>query len=126
MTTWIAFLRALNVGGRRLTNDQLAEAFVDSGMGHVRTFLASGNVVFTTAVSDEPHLVAVLEAGLHDALGYEVPTYLRREDAIRSLAALDPFDGLAGSPDGKPQVMILAADLDEQTAEAVRATGPPR
>lgn len=124
MTTWIAFLRALNVGGRRLTNDMLAGAFADAGMEDVRTFLASGNVVFQASTTDEAQLVSRLEDGLRAALGYEVPAYLRSSEQVRELAALEPFEGLERSPDGKPQVMFANDHLDDDQARAVAAIPP--
>ncbi|MEE8600448.1 DUF1697 domain-containing protein [Euzebya tangerina] len=113
MTTWVAFLRALNVGGRRLTNQQLAEAVGACGMRDVRTFLASGNVVFGSDVRDEEDVVAALEEGLEGSLGYEVPAFVRPAAEVRELSAATPFQGRGGSPEGKPQVMFLTSPIRE-------------
>jgi hypothetical protein len=47
-TRHVAFLRGINVGGRRVTMAQLCAAFEALGFAEVGTFLASGNVTFST------------------------------------------------------------------------------
>ncbi|MCH6229608.1 DUF1697 domain-containing protein [Microbacterium sp. CFH 31415] len=46
MTTWVALLRGVNVGGITIRSADLAEVFAELGFESVRTVLASGNVVF--------------------------------------------------------------------------------
>ena len=49
MTTWIALLRGINVGGRNvLPMRDLAATLTDAGFGNVRTYIQSGNVVFAS------------------------------------------------------------------------------
>ena len=47
MTRSVAFLRGINVGGHRVTKEQLVAPFAGLGCGDLDTFLASGNVLFT-------------------------------------------------------------------------------
>jgi uncharacterized protein (DUF1697 family) len=51
MPRCVAFLRAVNVGGRVLKSDALKKAFESAGATDPETFLASGNVVFSPNVS---------------------------------------------------------------------------
>ena len=120
MNRYAAFLRGMNLGGRRITNDELCACFDAMGFAEVAAFLASGNVVFTSDEVDPGALAATIEAGLESALGYPVPTYLRSAGDLREIAAREPFgdDELAAS-DGKPQVAMLAAAPDDATRRAV-------
>ena len=52
MIRYIAFLRAINVGGRVVTMSRLRDVFVGLGFRGVDTFIASGNVVFESRVTD--------------------------------------------------------------------------
>ncbi len=107
MDRYVAFLRGMNLGGRRITNDDLRSHFEALGCGDVATFRASGNVVF--AKEGRPaELTTQLEAGLGEALGYEVPVFLRSAKQLLAIAAWEPFDAkqLAASK-GKLQVMLL-------------------
>jgi uncharacterized protein (DUF1697 family) len=97
----------MNLGGRRITNEALRSHFEALGCEGVATFRASGNVVF--ARDGRPaELTAELEKGLGEALGYEVPVFLRTAKELLAIAAQEPFDAeqLAASK-GKLQVALL-------------------
>ncbi len=101
-----AFLRGMNVGGRRITNADLRAHFEALGLAEVGVFRASGNVVFTAP--DDAALTARIEAGLQAALGYAVPVFLRAAAEIRAIAALEPFPPAEiEAAKGKLQVMLL-------------------
>ncbi|MFI5025846.1 MAG: DUF1697 domain-containing protein [Solirubrobacterales bacterium] len=108
MQRYAAFLRGMNLGGRRIKNEQLRKEFEALGMGDVACFRASGNVVFSAGETDEAKLVRRIEAGLGKALGYEVPVYLRGEDELRTIARHDPFQPAAlEASKGKLQIAFL-------------------
>jgi len=90
MPTHVALLRGLNVGGHRVKMDDLRACFADMGFGDVWTFIASGNVVFTSDREDRPVLEREIEAHLESALGYAVATFLRSPDELSSVAAFEP------------------------------------
>jgi uncharacterized protein (DUF1697 family) len=108
MSGYAAFLRGMNVGGHRISNVELGTRFEELGFSEVRTFRASGNVVF--AASDEPpsEIAARIETGLEAALGYAVPVFLRSAKEVRKIAAEQPFEeSLIEASKGKLQVMML-------------------
>ncbi|MET0304844.1 MAG: DUF1697 domain-containing protein [Solirubrobacterales bacterium] len=107
MNRYVAFLRGINLGGRRITNEDLRSHFEALGCEDVATFRASGNVVFAGS-GRSAELTAQLEAGLGEALGYEVPVFLRSAKQLLAIAAQEPFDAkrLAASK-GKLQVALL-------------------
>jgi uncharacterized protein (DUF1697 family) len=76
MTVHIAFLRAINIGGRTVKMDHLRSLFESLGYGEVETFIASGNVIFQSPDEDTRALEQQIEAHLRQALGYEVATFL--------------------------------------------------
>lgn len=122
MTRWVAFLRGMNLGGRRITNDELCAAFADLGCAAPTAFLASGNVVFDAARGDEEALAARLESGLREALGYPVPTYLRRAEEVHAIAAHEPFPpAVVARSNGKLQVAMLATAPPAVTRRKVLA-----
>lgn len=107
MPRFVAFLRGMNLGGRRLGNTELCEAFAALGLPGATAFQASGNVVFDASGSTAA-LEKRLEAGLEAELGYPVPTFLRTASQIRALAKVDP--GWPPPPPGSPaklQVLFL-------------------
>lgn len=91
MRRYIAFLRAINVGGRTVKMDHLRRLFADMGFTNVETFIASGNVIFETGETDAAALEKRIEAGLQDGLGYRVDTFLRTPAELAAVAAQWPF-----------------------------------
>ncbi|MGC1853549.1 MAG: DUF1697 domain-containing protein [Solirubrobacterales bacterium] len=117
MNRYVAFLRGMNLGGRRITNDVLRSHFEALGCEEVATFRASGNVIF--ACDGEPaELTDLLEDGLAEALSYEVPVFLRSAKELLAIAASEPFDAnhLEASK-GKLQVALLT---QKPTGKATR------
>ena len=106
-----AFLRGMNLGNRRITNAELRAQFERLGFASVATFQAAGNVVFEAGEASEGELIATIERGLEEGLGYAVPTLLRSEDELRAIAAAEPFPaGEVSASKGKLQV-LLSDDL---------------
>jgi uncharacterized protein (DUF1697 family) len=92
---YIAFLRAINVGGRTVKMDRLRALFTEMGLDDVTTFIASGNVIFEAPAADPQTLEGQIEAHLRAALGYEVATFLRTPAELTAIARYEPFDGRA-------------------------------
>jgi uncharacterized protein (DUF1697 family) len=118
MSRYVAFLRGINVGGRRATTDQLCSCLVAIGFEDVATFRASGNVIFGDRASDgagpgedrEAQLAARVEEAMLTSLGYEVPVFLRSASEVRAIAAYEPFPAdMVHASAGRLQVLLLAA-----------------
>jgi uncharacterized protein (DUF1697 family) len=92
MTRAIAFLRAINVGGRTVRMETLRRLCSDLGLGCVETFIASGNVIFETKARNLRRLEATIAQALAATLGYDVATFIRTTDELAAVAAGTPFD----------------------------------
>jgi uncharacterized protein (DUF1697 family) len=109
MNRYVAFLRGMNLGGRRIKNEELRRHFEEIGFEEVATFRASGNVVFATPKREaEGKLARRVEAELGERLGYEVPVFLRSVGEMAAIAARQPFAaGAVKRSKGKLQVSFL-------------------
>jgi uncharacterized protein (DUF1697 family) len=103
-TTYIAFLRAVNVGGRVVKMDRLRALFEALGLSDVRTHIQTGNVFFRAAGSDRAALARRIERHLERALGFEVPTMLRTVAEVEH--ALEVFEG-AAAPAADLRLLVL-------------------
>ena len=90
MSRYIALLRAINVGGRVVKMDALAKHFQSLKLTHVETFIASGNVIFTSDAT-ELELVPRIEAHLKKKLGFDVPTLLRTDTELAAVSRYQSF-----------------------------------
>ncbi|MDQ6623078.1 MAG: DUF1697 domain-containing protein [Verrucomicrobiota bacterium] len=86
MPRFVAFLRAINVGGHVVKMERLRKSFESLALSGVETFIASGNVVFTATARNEKTLRKKIEAQLKTDLGYEVPAFLRSETELARIA----------------------------------------
>jgi uncharacterized protein (DUF1697 family) len=122
MNRYVAFLRGMNLGGRRITNDDLRSHFEGLGCEEVATFRASGNVIFATDSESPAKLTARLEGGLADALGYEVPVFLRSAKELGAIAAHRPFNSKAlDASIGKLQIALLTKKPSSAAAKKALA-----
>src|SRR5947209_14978939 len=113
MPRYIAFLRAINVGGHNIVKmDSLRQLFESLGFSNVETFIASGNIVFETKRKNAHALEREIENGLRQSLGYEVATFIRTDAELAAIANYKPFsqsdlDGAAAL-----NIAFLADGLD--------------
>jgi uncharacterized protein (DUF1697 family) len=113
---FIAFLRAVNVGGRIVTKDVLCGAFVRAGLREVRTHAASGNVSFDApAATNRRTLTRRLEKLLAAAAGHDIPVFLRSVDEVERTLDLKPFKGLRVTPEMGLCVIFISAPLPPGT-----------
>jgi uncharacterized protein (DUF1697 family) len=91
MPRYVAFLRAINVGGHTVKMDRLRALFESLGFTGVETFIASGNVIFQARSADEGKLSENIDALLCKALGFEVATFLRTDAEVAAIAEYEPF-----------------------------------
>ena len=120
---YVAFLRAINVGGRVVKMDALRSLFQAIPLGGVETFIASGNVVFHSAAADIGVLERRIEKKLSEALGYEVDTYVRSTAELARVALQRPFGVV--EPAHNLLVGFLGSEPTEAAREAVAALRTP-
>src|SRR5439155_18991726 len=87
MPRFVAFLRAINVGGGRTVKMDLLRQFFESlDFSEVETFIASGNVVFKTRTKDSKTLEREIEKRLLKGPGYDVAVFIRTGAELRRLS----------------------------------------
>jgi uncharacterized protein (DUF1697 family) len=92
VTRYVSFLRAINVGGRRAKMAHLRKLFEALGFFDVKTFIASGNVIFDSETEDTEMLERKIEDHLRESLGYEVATFVRAASELADVTRYQPFD----------------------------------
>jgi uncharacterized protein (DUF1697 family) len=112
MARYIAFLRAINVGGHTVKMDVLRQHFEALGFSNVETFIASGNVVFETTTKNTKALEKKIEQQLRESLGYEVATFIRTEAELAAIAKYQPFPPAQMEATSAFNIAFLAEPLD--------------
>jgi uncharacterized protein (DUF1697 family) len=126
---YVAFLRGMNLGKRRIKSPELVAHFEAMGLEDVATFRASGNVVFVDPASEaESKLGKRVEAKLDERLGYDVAVFLRSAAEVRAIAAREAFGAKAikraAASKGKPQVVLLGRKPSAKAKKALEGITP--
>jgi uncharacterized protein (DUF1697 family) len=121
MHRYIAFLRAINVGGRNVTMETLRAHFAALGFAGVESFIASGNIIFETEGTDRARLEGEIERHLERELGYRVATFLRTAAEVAAVASYRPFTIRAGGDAHALTVAFLKQPPGEAARERMMA-----
>ena len=88
---YVALLRGINVGGKnKVDMKQLKAVFEDAGMSDVKTYINSGNVIFSSKVRAKAKLVQQIEDGIAKRFGFEVRVVLRGLEEMKTLVKAIP------------------------------------
>jgi uncharacterized protein (DUF1697 family) len=91
MIRYVALLRAVNVGGRKVTMKELKEAAGKLGYENARTLVASGNLVFETKKTAPARLEAALEAAIEKTFGLFSEVMVRDPAEWSAIVKANPF-----------------------------------
>ena len=126
MKTFVAFLRAVNVGGTgKLPMSELKAMCEAAGFAEVRTFIASGNVIFKSGKS-EARIKAAIEASLKAYAGKPIAVMVRTAAELAAVLKDNPFPRAAPNRTlaifslNKPPPASCLADITGQADEEVR------
>jgi uncharacterized protein (DUF1697 family) len=125
MAVWVALLRAVNVGGRWMKMTELVALCDGLGLTNARTYLQSGNLLFT-AKGSRAAIAAKLEAAIEKTFGYRSEAILRSAGELAELAGKNPFPKMAKDDPAHLLVNFLAGapTAEDKAALAVKWDGP--
>jgi uncharacterized protein (DUF1697 family) len=116
MTSFVALLRAVNVGGTgKLPMEDLRSLCTEAGFAKVQTYIASGNVVFACGKS-EKQVKALLETSLEVYAGKKIGVFVRTAAEIADVLANNPFPDAAAN---RVMAFFLDAPPPSNTLEHV-------
>jgi len=114
MATYVAFLRAINVGGRFAKMADLRAGLSDKGFGEVESYIQSGNLRFTSGLRSAAKVEIAVETALQELCGFTVRTIVRTPAQLGELASYGM--GLASPLEGEVRryVTFLKEDPDDE------------
>lgn len=101
--------------------EALRRVFESAGYQNVRTFIASGNVIFSATETDPDSLARKIEKKLLKAFGHEITVVLRTVDELRNVVKLDPFKKYKSAGDVMRFVVLLAAEPSNKPRMPLRS-----
>lgn len=116
MQKYVAFLRAINVGGHTVKMDRLRSLFEALGFKNVETFIASGNVIFDSPSKNTAGLEKKIANHLGEALGYATGVFLRTIPELEEVVSHAPFAEAEISRPGSAVYVGFLADAPQEEA----------
>ncbi|MEK4234698.1 hypothetical protein BSK65_21670 [Paenibacillus odorifer] len=129
MTTYIALLRGINVGGNKIIKMlDLKAMFQTLGFENVRTYIQSGNVVFESDEGSKSLLTGVIERKIHEVFGFEVSVIIRTLAEMENVIANDPFQLSEPEEFKRWYVTFLPAEPSAEALDKLRTyeNGPDK
>lgn len=116
MAGYAVLLRGVNLGpNRRIAMAELRDMLSGMGFADVRTYLQSGNAVFTTRRTDPAALAARIEQAIEARFGMTVPCIVRDGPDLAAVVAAHPLADVADNG-SRMMVLFLSADPDLRLA----------
>ena len=112
------FLRAINVGGRRIKMAELREAFEEAGFDDVATHLASGNVIVSSSTRPSRTTASSI---VQNRFGFSSDAFVRSRSEVRSVIDRVPWD----PTESTVEVSLLGVMPGRSAAEQLEATAVP-
>lgn len=130
MTRYVALLRGVNIGSRRLAMADLRRVVEDAGGDDVATYIQSGNVVLSHRLRSAARLEAELETAIAESTGMDVPVVARTAARWSSIVEANPFPSAGGKQlhvvflkDPARATAFEAIDLDALAPEELVVAG---
>lgn len=120
MTRFVALLRAVNVGGRKLPMAELRALCGALGWSEVVTYIQSGNVVFA-ASGRAAGLEAELEAAVADRFGFHSDVIVRSARSWPEILASNPFEAQSRTEPNRVLAGLAKARLRPDAAAVIAA-----
>ena len=112
--TYVAFLRGVNVGGKGIVSmAAIKETLVVLGLSEVRTYINSGNIIFSTRASDTPQLTARIEKALEQHTGMVIKVLVMDHNTLKKMVEAIPRHWVDDKT-MRTYVLLLWKELDDR------------
>ena len=125
MTTFVALLRGINVGGKNLIRmPALKVCFEENGFDDVSTYIQSGNVLFSSFETRNAALTDRIEAMLAEAFDYVPTVVVRSRRQMRTIVDRAPMGFGSRPAEYRYDVIFLKEPLTAKKAIGEVPTNP--
>ncbi len=108
MERYIAFLRGINVSGQKIIKmEMLRKLASDAGFGDAKTYIQSGNLIFTSDEKDENKLILKTEELIEMNFGFRTDVIIRKRFDIEAIVNLPLFDPMKSDDEKKFYITFL-------------------
>ena len=113
---YVAFLRGINVGKKKVPMAELRTMCEGMGFSKVKTVLNTGNIIFETAEDNSVRLQHNIEEELEKTFGFHIDTIFRRHEELVSLVQKNPFKTISMTPETRLYVTFLSEKVNPSSS----------
>lgn len=125
MPSYVAFLRAVNVGGRNVKMADIRAALANAGFADPQTHIQTGNIRVSTSMRSPQRVAAQIRETLTASAGFDIPAIVRTPAELRSLVArLDAIPALLPG-DGRRYVAFADGPVGENALSTLEGWSTP-
>lgn len=127
MATWVALLRAINLGSaNQVSMPTLRTALAAAGFADVRTYVQSGNVVVNSRHRKPEAVGKAVGTVIRKEFGLDVPVVVRTYDDLAAIVDANPFPEAAAKRPKALTVTFMEGEPDPEKAAALHAADATR
>lgn len=124
MTTYVALLRGINVGGNnKVDMKQLKQLFEKYGFSQVSTYINSGNILFSSSEKNREKLTSFIEGIIQKKFGFPVKTLLRTKAEIKKVADTLPTSWMNDAHQ-RTEILFLWENYDKKSSLKLLTINP--
>lgn len=124
MPTWVALLRAVNLGKvNKVSMPVLREALTEAGFTNVRTYVQSGNILVDSPLRSAAKVGAEVGRIVHERFGVDTPVVMRTGRQLCEILEWNPFPEAAAERAKLVHVVHLTGTPDADKVEQFLAAG---
>lgn len=121
---YVALLRGINVGGNNIISmKELADTFERLGFGDIKTYINSGNVVFTTSVANEANLVKKIEMAIYKRFGFKIRVMIKSRSEMAAIVKKIPQEWVTDK-NMRTEVLFLWSEVNKPGVVKQIVTNP--
>jgi uncharacterized protein (DUF1697 family) len=122
MTIYVSILRGTNVAGHNLIKMEVLKTLCAGiGFTNVHTYIQSGNIIYQCKKTDTKKLNALIKSAIQAQCGFDVPVMTLTHEALKKIAAANPFLGDAAKDTAFLHVTFLADTPQPENLAAIIA-----
>ena len=124
MTTYVALLRGINVGGNnKVDMKQLKQLFEKHELSQVSTYINSGNIIFSSPEKNREKLTTFIEGIIQKKFGFPVKTLLRTKAEIKKIADSLPAAWMNDETQ-RTEILFLWKNFDKKSSLKLLTINP--
>lgn len=120
MTTYISFLRGINVGGSKVIKmDDLKQTYSELGFTNIKSYIQSGNIVFKYKATEIGKIEAIITKGIEEKHNINVPVIVVSIERLEEIINQNPILNVTEKDYSKVFICFLSSKFNPEAKDEI-------